>query len=454
MVTQVSPFANFSDFFRPIYPSVDMNETLPEENFAFLRESINIFDFGQKGFTLLPKGLNHTLVLAEAEGSQHYWLETAFRVLKIATIIIPLIHLAGAAIYFLANDFQLQAPQENIVRYIPLQIEKTTLPVFDLLNPDILRLLFMHLGAPYFFKLGMSDKKNYKFMMEDVSLEKFHVIRDILKQCCDLASTQHIQSERLFKMARNSLLKCLTCFDLEAAFQRADANKELNLKIEGLVAVSEAYANFDMEKSLEILKHAYNETVLVGTFAKSFFGSKSITEEEHLSWLSASLALMKCYTKIDMKVVNKLFKDLEGEFIGTEIFNDYWILKNKLKIYQPLSSLKCITAETLNRQEDNVRLTIGLIRELFKVFPDKAQLFVEDLLEFLDTFIERFPEAKGVRSYLLLDLSDVLVEYEMDRACELAGFAIREFESINFEVGSELSSWIYIKCVKILGWFK
>lgn len=138
MIHQVNPFSGFTDFFRPIYSSIDADDVHEGENFACLRECINIFDFGQRGFTLLPSEEDNSLVLVEREGSNQSWPEIAWRVVKIATVIIPLIKLMGAAIYFLANDFQLQEPQEVLERSV--EVKKATTSVFDLLNDDLISL--------------------------------------------------------------------------------------------------------------------------------------------------------------------------------------------------------------------------------------------------------------------------------------------------------------------------
>lgn len=444
MVNQVSPFSSPLDFFRPIYSGIDSEGLYEGENFACLRESINLFDFGQRGFALLPKGMDDKLVLADAEGAQQSTLEIAIRIAKIATIIIPLLKLGGALIYFLANDFQLQVPQEEVL-VERVKVERTDAPVFDWLNDDLIRLFFEYLGPAFYPQLASTNHRAHTIMQEDTSLGKFQIGRDILKQCFAFAHIENPNFKKTVQKAQSHLVKFLAGYDLKAALEKANSIEDLKYKVSSLVTVSEAFAEVDKEESLAILRHAYRETQHVGQRAKSFFGT--VIEDEHYSWVSSSVRLIHSFTKYDMNIASKIFREVEGEFPSIDWMDYYGSLKWKLEIYKPVDYLKCEMKAAVE-ERNNFACVVSYFKKLFAVLPKKAELLLEDFLVFLDEFVERFPEKKGRKIYFLLDLAEILVEYDRERACEFAELAMSDAELTYFE--SRDAPEYYIKYVKVL----
>ncbi|MBA3239170.1 MAG: hypothetical protein H0T62_12590 [Parachlamydiaceae bacterium] len=94
-------------------------------------------------------------------------------------------------------------------------------------------------------------------MSAELSLKKYRVGREILKQCFALESSYEETKESL----RASLMKSLCAYDLNAAYKRANLNRYLKCRVYDLVEVSDAFAKFDEKKSSEVLEHAYNELV-------------------------------------------------------------------------------------------------------------------------------------------------------------------------------------------------
>lgn len=282
-------------------------------------------------------------------------------------------------------------------------------------------------------------------MNEDPSLEKYRIGREILKQCFTLEFKWHIQAD---EDIRSSLVKSLCAYDPEAAFNRANSNTDfLQYRVYDLVAVSEAFAEFDEERSLEILEYAYSEVHSIGQRVKSLFGAISDGRIECFDRLVALTTLIKGFVKrLDIKKANKIAQEIRLGFSSLEGCKDAETILRELEIYASLDFLKCREAETMELEKANISLTISRIRYLFKVLSKKAQqVLVENLLEFLDKFIDKFPEASHERVCLLLDLSEVLVKFEGQRACELAELAMSEAESIEF-----IDPKYHIKYVKIL----
>ncbi|MBA3239171.1 MAG: hypothetical protein H0T62_12595 [Parachlamydiaceae bacterium] len=431
MINQISPFAGFTDFFKPVYSDRDASFEHEKETFSCLRESINLFDFGQKGYTLLPEVEDDALLLVEREGSTQSWSEIAIRITKIATIIIPLIHLVGAAIYFLANDFQLHALEDTedaedtdnaFVEHTFIQIENTTTPGFDMLSDDLIGLFFKYLG-PACFQLASTDTRTYELMNGDLSLEKYRVGREALKRCFALKSISNIKT---VENLRGQLIKNLCAFDLQEAFKKAKSNDDLKFRVSDLVKVSEAFAKFDEKKSLEVLDYAYKEVHSIGQRVKSFLKAISNGRIECFDRFEALTKLIKTLNKkSNIEKANRIINEVNREFPKMDEYPDA-ILKSA-KIFLSVELLKCREAETMEMGKTNIRSNIELIFHLYcNKKRDEAKFLVEDLIEFLNRFIEKFPEAQKERIDSLLNLLEILDICDTSRAYKLATAMVEE----------------------------
>lgn len=429
-----------SDFFRPIYSNVNHSCAREGEKFAFLRESINIFDFGQNSFEILPNSIDNKLVFVERAGSQQSLSEIIFRIVKIATLIIPLVKLGGAAIYYLANDFQLQAPTLESVRQ---EIPKTT--DFDSLTEDLMKLLFKHLG-PICFQLASTHKRAFTIMSEDLSLGKYRMGREILKQCFSSKFMSYMESE---EKIRATFIKSLAAYDLAAAFKRANSQQDLKCRVYDLVVVSEFCAEFDKIKSLEILEHAYNEIHSVGQSTKSFF--RAILKGRVLSVdkLAALTRLIKGFLKnLDFEKVNKISQEiLQGGLPSIADDKDAEIV---LWEFNSLNFLKCRKAKILTMEDSDIGLNIRRIAYLFPILPQEANLLVEDVIECLNHFIDHVPNAEDEYIFLLFELARVLVNFKGQKACELAERAMIKAKTTPYFCESHIKYVeILLKCGQI-----
>ncbi|MBA3237752.1 MAG: hypothetical protein H0T62_05290 [Parachlamydiaceae bacterium] len=467
MINQVSPFSSFTNFFKPVYSDMDASYQHEGETFSCLRESINLFDFGQNAYTLLTEVEDDALVLVEREGSTQSLSEIAIRIAKIATIIIPFVHLVGAAIYFLTNDFQLQASEhtediedtDNAFKehtfiqiektttpdldmfsdiedidhalgvYTFIEIEKTNTPVFDMLSDDLIELFFKYLG-PACFQLASTDKRAFKLMNADLSLESYRVGREILKKCFVLEASENIQVEKSFPL---KLLKCLCAFDLAAALERANSNENLKLKVRNLSFVSNAYAKFDKIKALEILEQAYSDISFVGRLDRPLSGVGDKEKKERFDELAALTSLAKDFIKYDLEKARKIIEKIQQDYPTKESCKEAIRECLEMQLFLSLDLLKCQEAETMKLEKENIYSTINLIGKLFGVFPKKANFLIDDLLEFMNKFVQKFPETDEGRVFFLVKLCGIVAPFDKSRLRELAALAMKEAESLNLE---------------------
>lgn len=178
-------------FFSPILSGVNTNE-----NWAFLRPATYFFDFGQRAYTLL-----NSVEVSECEGVKPSWILTAFRIIALCTLIIPLLVCIGIWIYRSANHFQVGKP---------CGINK--------LPPEIMEMILHHAG-PASLRFGETCIKNREFIEETPSLRAYRVIT-LLEQCVSMA-------EGLNPSERSNILA-----DAGLAFSLFDTKRALKLALE------------------------------------------------------------------------------------------------------------------------------------------------------------------------------------------------------------------------------